>query len=148
MERGKPDVVVMDQAVNEPVITEMYENFGWVIPAINEILEGNPQLTFTAADVYAACSKGAATLWTTQEGFVVTTGELDTFTGERTMLIWLAWARKRGTNLVEKYQDFFVNQARVGGFTKLETRSSVPELREYFLGNGWQIDTIVYTRDV
>jgi len=133
---------------SDPVIADISCNFHWVRPAVQEILDANLQLTYTTGDIHAACEQGAADLWTTSEGFVVTTGETDLFTGERTMLIWLAWAKERGTNLVDKHQDFFIAQAKTGGFMKLETRSAVPELREYFLKQGWQIDTIVYTRDV
>jgi len=133
---------------SDPVIADISCNFHWVRPAVQEILDANPQLTYATGDIHAACEQGVADLWTTSEGFVVTTGETDLFTGERTMLIWLAWAKERGTNLVDKHQDFFIAQAKGGGFVKLETRSAVPELREYFLEQGWQIDTIVYTRDV
>ena len=135
-------------ADSNPVETDITCNAHWVLPAIQEILDANPMLTFTAGDVYAACEAGAATLWTTADGFVVTTGETDAFTGQRTMLLWLAWAKKRGMNLVAQHQDFFVARAREQGYINIETRSAVPELREYFLEQGWKIDTIVYTRDV
>jgi|TARA_B110000259_G_scaffold119371_1_gene135732 hypothetical protein len=138
----------MVKAVSSPKVTDIACNAHWVGPAIHEILDANPMLTFTPGDVYAACVQGAATLWTTPEGFVVTTGETDVFTGDRTMLIWLAWAYKRGTSLVAEHQEFFVDQAREGGFNKLEVRSAVPELKDYILSQGWKIDTIVYTRDV
>jgi len=144
-EQGAEATVTADK---NPKVTDITRNAHWVGPAIQEILDANPMLTFIPGDVYAACEQGAATLWTTSEGFVVTTGETDTFTGERTMLIWLAWAYKRGMNLVATHQKFFVDKAREGGFNKLETRSAVPELREYFLAQGWKIDTIVYTREV
>jgi len=131
-----------------PVISDIEENIHWVAPAIEEILEANPQLTYTAADVYLACKQDQATLWTTKDGMVVTTGETDLFTNERTMLVWIAWAWERGNNLVTKHQDFFIEQAKIGGFKKLEVRSAVPELKDYVLSQGWQLDTIVYTRDV
>jgi len=105
-------------------------------------------LTFTAADVYLACKQGAAKLWITKDGMVVTTGETDVFTGRRTMLIWIAWARKRGMNLVAAHQEFFREQARDLGFVKMEVRSAIPELKDYILSQGWELDTIVYTRDV
>ena len=67
-------------ADSNPVETDITCNAHWVLPAIQEILDANPMLTFTAGDVYAACEVGAATLWTTVDGFVVTTGETDAFT--------------------------------------------------------------------
>jgi hypothetical protein len=143
-ELGAVDMVKADN----PVETPIEDNLDWVVPAIDEILSETPQLTFTAADVFLACAQNQATLWTTDEGLVVTTGETDIFTGKRTMLIWLAWAKERGNNLVAEHQEFFREQAKLGGFSKLEVRSAVPELKDYILSQGWQLDTIVYTRDV
>jgi hypothetical protein len=143
-ELGAVDMVKADN----PVETPIEDNLDWVVPAIDEILSETPQLTFTAADVFLACAQNQATLWTTDEGLVVTTGETDIFTGKRTMLIWLAWAKERGNNLVDEHQEFFREQAKLGGFSKLEVRSAVPELKDYILSQGWQLDTIVYTRDV
>ena len=143
-EHGVEDMVTADS----PVESLIEDNIHWVAPAVEEILDDNPQLTYTAADVYLACAQGQATLWTTEDGMVITTGETDMFTGKRTMLVWLAWARERGMNLVATHQDFFIKQAKLGGFTKLEVRSAVPELKDYILSQGWQLDTIVYTKDV
>ena len=143
-EQGDDGMVTADN----PVESLIEDNIHWVAPAVEEILADNPQLTYTAADVYLACAQGQATLWTTDEGMVVTTGETDIFTGKRTMLVWLAWSKKRGTNIAAKHQDFFIEQAKQGGFVKLEIRSAVPELKDYILSQGWQLDTIVYTKDV
>jgi hypothetical protein len=30
----------------------------------------------------------------------------------------------------------------------MEVRSAVPELKDYILSQGWELDTIVYTREV
>ena len=143
-EQGDDGMVTADN----PVESLIEDNIHWVAPAVEEILADNPQLTYTAADVYLACAQGQATLWTTDEGMVVTTGETDIFTGKRTMLVWLAWSKKRGTNIAAKHQDFFIEQAKQGGFVKLEVRSAVPELKDYILAQGWQLHTIVYTRDI
>lgn len=146
-ERGRLDAG-MEWEGEDPVVSCMSSTFQWVLPAVSEILRENPQLTFTAGDVYAACESGAATLWTTKDGLVVTTGETDTFTGDRTLLVWLAWAWERGTSLVVKHQDFFIKHAKEGGYKNLEVRSAVPELKDYILSQGWRVDTIVYTRAV
>ena len=143
---GRQDVDTV--AVDNPVQTEFGDNLSWVCPAVEEILDANPQLTFTVEDVYAACMNCSATLWTTDDGFVVTTSEVDTFNNERTFLIWLAWAKVRGNNLVVKHQNFFMDYARDRGFKKIEVRSAVPELSSYVLAYGWQVDTVVYTRDL
>jgi riboflavin biosynthesis pyrimidine reductase len=135
------------EKVTDPVLSDIRQH-SWVLRGINEILRDNPQLTFTPEDIFVACVQGEARLWTTDEGMVVTTGITDVYTGERSLLIWLAWAKERGKNLVQIHQDFFIEQARLGGFRKLEVRSAVVELKDYILASGWQLDTIVYTRDV
>lgn len=134
--------------VDNPVQAEFRDNLSWVCPAIEEILFANPQLTFTTEDVYAACINGSASLWVTDDGFVVTTSEIDPYNGDRTFLIWLAWAKIRGNNLVVKHQDFFMDYARERKYKKIEVRSAIPELTSYVLAHGWEIDTIVYTRDL
>jgi|TARA_R110002124_G_scaffold83462_1_gene218481 hypothetical protein len=144
-ELGKHDVGT--EKAGEPEITDVTCNSHWVLPAVQEILDDNPQFTYSTSDVYAACESGAATLWATADGFVVTTGETDTFTGDRTLLIWVAWAYKRGMDLVTRHQDFFIQKARDGGYKNLETRSAVPELKDHLVSQGWRVDTIVYTRD-
>ena len=134
--------------VDKPVKTDISKNLALVAPGIEQILNGIPQLTFEATDVYAACMNGSATLWTTPDGFVVTTSEIDPFNGAKTYLIWLAWAKVRGNNLVVKHQDFFMDQARKEDCKNIEVRSAVPELASYVISNGWQVDTVVYTREL
>ncbi len=80
----------------DPYLADIRKEWDWVSKGVREILEGTPQLTFRQEDVYAACVNGQAMLWITTEGFVVTTVEVDQFTEDRTLLVWLAWARDRG----------------------------------------------------
>lgn len=132
--------------VDDPVLSDVRTEWGWVKYGVEEILEEDRNLTFRPEDVYAACLSNQALLWTTDEGFVVSTGETDPFTGERTFLVWLAWARQRGKNLAVVHRDFFEEAARDAGFTKIEVRSAIPEVRDYLIGTGWEIDTVVFTR--
>lgn len=136
------------ETVTNPVFSDIRTNSQWVLAGVQEILDENPQLTYTTEDVYNACEKGQAVLWTTKDGFVVTTGETDPFTGSRTMLVWVAWAFKRGANLVMQHQEFFAEAAKEAGYTRLEVRSAIIELKDYILSLGWNLDTIVYTRDL
>lgn len=135
--------------VTKPVLTDIRTVWRKVRRGIRSILLEHSQLTFIPEDVYAACVSGQALLWTTSEGFVITTSEIDTFTNERTFLLWLAYAYDGiGGKLVVKHQKFFDDTAREAGYAKIETRSPVLGLREYLLFQGWKIDTIVYTRNL
>ncbi len=79
-----------------PRVVDIRQEWDWVKVGIEEVLREHPQLTFRPEDVYTACVTEAALLWVAPEGFVVTTGETDNFTGDRTLLIWIAWAEERG----------------------------------------------------
>lgn len=132
----------------KPTYALVREEWVWVKRGIEEILAEQPQLTFRPEDVYAACLNGEAHLWVAPEGFVITTAEVDEFTGARTFLLWLAWARKRGNNCAFKYLSFFEEVAREHGFQNIETRTPISQLETYFLADGWKKDTVIYTRDL
>ena len=140
------DVTGTDGSPARPVMGDIREEWPWVQRGVEEILKQDPHLTFVPEDVYKACVSKEAILWITDEGFVVMTGETDPFTQERTCFLWLAWAKKRGTNLVQQHQDFFIRAASEAGFAKIETRSGVPALQEHLTGAGWDVETIVYSR--
>lgn len=134
--------------MGNPVFTDIRLHSEWVLPAIQEILDEQPQLTFTPADVYIACEEGSAGLWVADEGFVVTTGLTDEYTDDRTFFVWLAWAKERGQNCVIKYYEFFAEVARESGFKNIEVRTPVRSLEPYLLAEGWKLDTVIYTRDL
>lgn len=130
----------------DPIVSDVRVEWDWVGYGIQQILEEDKNLTFRPEDVYAACVNGQALLWTTDDGFVVSTSETDTFNGEKTFLVWLAWARERGHNLAIKHRVFFEEAARGAGFSKIEVRSAVPEVKDYLINTGWEVDTVVFTR--
>ena len=133
-------------AAVEPFVSDARREWDWVKPGVEEILRNSKTLTYRAEDVYAACVNGQAVLWVTSEGFVVSTTEVDHFTGKKTMFLWLAWAKEKGNSLVSKYQSFFERVAREAGYSYLETRSPFLGLMSHLETNGWTVDTVVYTR--
>ena len=120
-----------ERQFGEPQLADIRSEWGWVRQGIEEILGDDEHLNLIPEDVFVACKTGAAHLWTTEEGFVVTTGETDTITGERTFLVWLAWAYKKGGNVAVKWFEFFEDQARQAGFTRFEVRTRYPDLGDY-----------------
>lgn len=132
--------------VDDPVFGDIRKEWHWVRPGIEEILKLAPQLTYRPEDVYAACVSQRAVLWVAEDGFVVSSSEADPFTDERSMFLWLAWAKERGKDLVSKYQPFFERVARDAGYTQMETRSPFLNLMPHLTERGWDIDTVVYTR--
>lgn len=140
------DVATDTDLTLNPVFGDIEVEWEWVEEGIKDILKSDPALTFTPNHVYGACKAQQAILWMTDEGFVVSTGETDVFNGERTFLIWLAWAKQRGSNLAVKHLSFFEEVAREAGFSKIEVRSAVPEVVSYLENTGWEVDTVVFKR--
>ena len=133
---------------DNPAIVPIRDYWDEVRVGIEEILAEQPQLKFRPEDVYAACLNEEAYLWIAPEGFVVSSSEVCQFTGARTFLLWLAWAKKRGDNCAFKYLPFFEEVARKHGFQNIETRTPISQLETYFLADGWTKDTVVYTREL
>jgi hypothetical protein len=73
----------MEEKRADPVLSDIRAEWDWVKPGIEGILNEDRFLSFRPEDVYAACINKQAHLWTTSDGFVVTTGETDPFSGER-----------------------------------------------------------------
>ena len=131
-----------------PQPVDIREAWNIVRDGIQEILSQNPQLTFLPEDVYSECVNERATLFMSPIGFLVLSSEIDQFTGNKTLLIWIAYTYEQGKhNWIDHYK-WFDQVARALGCSFIEARSSVPEMEEYALANGWQLDTRVYTREV
>lgn len=129
-----------------PQVADIRAEWGWVKKGVEEVLEEHPQLTYRAEDVYAAVLSKAAILWVADEGFVVSTIEVDPFNNEKTFLIWIAWAKHRGGKSVLKYYPFFEAVAQEHGIQHMEVRTPIPEMEGLLSSAGWNKDTVIYTR--
>lgn len=136
------------KSIETPTVADIRAEWVWVKTGVERILEANKHLTYRPEDVYAACVSGEAVLWVTEEGFAVTTTEVDEFTNAKTLLIWIAWAKRKGQKVGHVHTDFFLEIAKEHEYTKLEIRSNVDNVGAYLTGSGWAIDTVVYSRDV
>ena len=63
---------------------------------LEEILHLDPNLTWRPEDVYASVIAGDSHLWVHPNFFNISTVETDLFTGDKTFLLWVSWARQRG----------------------------------------------------
>lgn len=131
-----------------PVFADIRREWGWVKAGIEEIIAEQPQLPFVPEDVYADCVAEKAVLWVAPEGFVITSTEVDRYSGQKSMLIWLAWAKNRGQNCALKYWEFFDRVAKEAEYDRLMVKTPVPQLEPYLIGQGWAKDTVIYTRDL
>jgi hypothetical protein len=133
---------------DKPLLANVRQEWEWVKRGIEEIIAEQPRLTFRPEDVYAAVLNGEALLWVAPEGFVITTEQDDEFTDKKSFFVWLAWTKERGQSCVVKYFSFFAQIAKQHGFSHIEVRTPITALEEYLLAEGWEKDTVVYTREL
>lgn len=139
----------MDEKSRDPVIADIREHWGWVRPGLEEILNEDPFIDVIPEDVFTACKTESAHLWVTDDGFVVTTGLTDPYSGKRTLLIWFAWAKKKGMNIAAQCVGFFEQVAYDAGFSFIEVRTRHEQLGEYIEQSvGWEKETVIYRRDM
>ena len=111
-----------DSRFLEPQLTDIRSCWPKIKKGIEAILEENPILTFIP--------------------------EVDTITKEKTLLIWIAYTYEQGKGNWIDHVEWFNTLALNSNCKFIEARSRVPEMREYAVANGWEIDTIVYRRHV
>lgn len=131
-----------------PEVADIRVEWERVKPGIEKILADSPHLTFLPEDVYSECVNARATLLTSPAGFLVLTTETDTFTKDRTLLIWLAYMYIKGTNSWIEHVEWFEDVARTLECKFIEMRSTLPKMEAYALRNGWSLDARVFTREV
>ena len=115
---------------------------------IESIIAEDSNLTFRPEDVYSECVNGRAELFTSPMGFLVLITEIDPFTGDRTLLIWIAYVYETGKHNWMKHVQWFEELARNAGCRYIEARSSVSQMEEYALKQGFSLNTRVYTKEV
>ena len=134
--------------ISQPVLGNIRDEWGWVKIGLEEILYADKTLTFKVEDVYALCVTDQAALWIADGGFCITTTEVDEFTSEKTLLLWLGWTPTRGNKVGLVHTQFFLDIAKENGYAKLELRSKIKEIGKYLTDAGWSIDTTIYSRRV
>ncbi len=129
---------------DRPFIGNIREDWDYVRDGIGVILRANPSLSYRPEDVYAEVVSGQALYWKTPEGFVISTTEVDPYTGGKTFLVWLAWANEKGNKNVLRYYPFFRQVAAESGYEALEVRTNVSKMETILVNAGWVKDHVVY----
>lgn len=144
-----PDTVVaLNKKFLEPELTDIRTCWEMVREGVSFILEEDPQLTFLAEDVYSECVNNRAMLFTSPIGFVVLTVEVDQFTQNKSLLVWIAYISEKGKHNWMDHAEWFEKIATACECKFIEARSSVPQLETYFLHTGWDLNTKVFIREV
>lgn len=132
----------------DPYVADIYNEWDWVKVGVDEIISTVPYITYRAEDVYAKVKNKEATLWVITEGFIITTTEFDEFSGEKSMLLWLCWVNAKGNHRARRHIAFFDRVAKEAGYDSITLCSSIPAMQKYLLDDGWDIETIMYKREI
>jgi len=132
----------------EPVLTDIRSTWNIVKPGIKQILKNNPNLTFIPEDVYSECVNERAFLFTSEKGFLVLTIEIDRYTKDKTLYMWLAYTYDIGGHQWIAHEEWMESVAKELDCKFIEAQSNVPGFESYAVANGWSLDTRVYRRKV
>lgn len=143
IQEGKRENTHLDES-SDPVLINVKDAWDLVKPGLEEILADTPHLTFRPEDVYTECVEERAFLFVSPKGWAVLTREIDQFTDDATLLIWLAYAFEKRDHVWIMYGDWLHKIANEAGCVYIEGRSAVKELEEYAIATGWTVDTRVY----
>ena len=132
----------------EPVLTDIRSTWNIVKPGIESILADNPSLTFIPEDVYSDCVDERAFLFTSPIGFLVLTIDIDRYTKDKTLYMWIAYTYSKGSGQWLDHKNWINKLAKGSECKYIEAQSHVPELEPYAISKGWNLDTRVYRRKV
>lgn len=139
----------MEEANVAPVPASVRNEWHWVRPAIEELLNDNPDVDAIPEDVYAACKAGVAQLWLIPNGMIVTRFEYGDFNGEKTLDIWFAWTREKGGGLAEGVHKFLEPYAKAHGCEAIEFGTRYQPLIDYLCeGLGYRVSTQILRKDL
>lgn len=132
------------QQVNDPVVGDIREDWDKVRFGIEDLLQRNPHLNFRPEDVYAACVSKDALYWKTDECFVITTIETESFSGNQILFMWIVYSWVHKQDVSSKYIGFFKKAAKGIGISVIETRTNITSLGAKFVKTGWELDHMTY----
>lgn len=132
----------------EPQLTDIRKCWDYVKEGINSILEADSNISFRPEDIYSECVNERAFLFTSPTGFLVLTTLVDALTGDKSLLILLAYVHETGKHNWPKHVQWFEDVARGADCRFIEARCSVPEMEDYAIKQGFILNTRVYTKEV
>lgn len=132
-----------------PQKASIREEWHWVKPGIEEILHLDKHLNYLPEDVYASVINGDSELWVHPDFFTVLTIETDDYNGDRTLLIWLMWAKERGKGNAIQYTEFYENLGRYYGCKRVAGKGVQMPAIQYAIDKvGWEISEITFSKDL
>lgn len=132
--------------IEEPVYTDIRQCWDKVKPGIVEIIREDPFITFIPEDVYSECVNERAFLYTSSVGFLILAVEVDQFTKDKTLYMWLAYTYEKGGHNWMAHEEWFNRLASEAGCRYIEARSHIPELEPYAVADGWNTEKVYRKR--
>lgn len=117
-----------------------------VRPGLESILSKLDWLPYRQEDVYVAIQTGQAQLYLYEEGWCIFTVEENPVSGEKAFLCWLASGK--GEDLIGKYMEYFVGQARQYDCQRLRVKTPILSLGRKLTSKGWRCDMSEYSYSV
>ena len=122
-------------AVDQPVLASIREEWYWVRGALEELLHDNPDVDIYPEDVYAACATGAAQLWVVGKGMFITKFGYGEYNNEKILEIWFAWSNDKGSGIGTRVHDFLEPFAKANGCVAIEFGTRYQPLIDYLCGD-------------
>jgi len=98
-------------------------------PGLEEIKAEYPALsTWRVEDIYAAVLAEQAVLYIVEEGFAICTMDVDEYSGETDLYIWIAYTWTKNGSMIKKYLPSFIAVAKHLGCKGVTTASNHPAL--------------------
>ena len=127
---------------------DIKKEWDWVKPEIEKLLINIPQ-NYRPEDVYAACVFKEAALLISKSGFAVVTIKGDEYTDEKILFIWILCSVKVHTKYELKCGwDKLEQFAKEAGCQIMETGSPLQKVGSYLMRNGWNLNTIEYSKRI
>ena len=93
------------------------------------------------------CNENAY-LFTSPKGFLVFTIEIDRYTKDKTLYMWIAYTYEKGGHEWLAHEEWIESVAKQLDCKFIEAQSNVPAFESYAVKNGWNLDTRIYRRKV
>lgn len=128
-------------------IDRIRPHWDWVRPALASLIESTNE-EIIPEDVFASCERGESIFIVSDEGFVVACEQQCQYTGNKTLLIWFAYAKELGHDCVGAYMPFFLELAKELGCKYILTKTSFEPVCDHLERHGWKRGLVEYTVEV
>ena len=136
-------------AVDRPVLASIREEWHWVRPALEEILEDIPEVGMIPEDVYEECRSGSAQFWKVGKGMLVTKFDRNSYNGEKVLGLWFAWSGDKGSGIGTRAHEFLEPFARANECTAIEFSTHYQPLIDYLCSDlGYRVTCQFLRKDL